>query len=100
VLDIGPEAGVLVIYTTEREHLQDTEISPGTGTGPDARRTHAAVRERLLPDRVLHAAVYPGLPEGTYTIWRDSTTPGGVATVTAGAIVDHVYSERSSISHK
>jgi hypothetical protein len=98
MLDINPEAGVLVIHTTEHEHLLEIEISPGTG--PGARRTHAAVRERVLPDRVLHAAVYPGLPEGAYTVWRDSTTPHGVATVTAGAIVDYVYAERSSISHR
>jgi hypothetical protein len=98
MLDIGPDTGVLVIHTTEREHLQEIEISPGTdATAP---RTHAAVRERILPDRVLHAAVYPGLTGGTYTVWRDATTPHGVATVVPASVVDYVYSERSSISHR
>jgi hypothetical protein len=98
MLDIGPGSGALVIHTTGREHLREIEISPGTD--PAARRTHAAVRERILHDRVLHAAVYPGLPAGTYTVWRDDTTPHGVATVAAGAVADYVYSERSSISHR
>ena len=92
MLDIGPETGVLIIHTTEREHLQEIEISPGTDA--TARRTHAAVRERILPDRVMHAAVYPGLAAGTYTIWRDATTPHGVATVAPGSVVDYVYSKR------
>jgi hypothetical protein len=98
MLDIGPETGVLIIHTTEREHLQEIEISPGTDAG--ARRTHAAVRERILPDQVVHAAVYPGLAAGPYTVWQDAMTPHGVANVLAGRVVEYVYSERSSISHR
>jgi hypothetical protein len=93
MLDIGPEAGVLIIHATEREHLQEIEISPGTDAG--AARSHAAVRERILPDRVLHAAVYPGLAPGTYTIWRDAATPHGFATVVPAGVVDYVYAERA-----
>lgn len=98
MLDIGPETGALVIHTTGREHLQEIEISAGMDAG--APRTHAAVRERILPDRVLHTAVYPGLRAGSYTIWRDATTPHGVATIVPASVVDYVYSERSSISHR
>jgi hypothetical protein len=93
MLDIGPDTGVLVIHTTEAEHLLEIEISPGTD--PAAPRTHAAVRERILPDRVLHAAVYPGLPAGAYTVWRDATTPHGVATVAPSRVADYVYSRQS-----
>jgi hypothetical protein len=92
MLDIGPDTGALIIHTTEREHLQEIEISPGADV--DAPRTHAAVRERILPDRVLHAAVYPRLRPGTYTIWRDATTPHGVATIAPASVVDYVYAER------
>jgi hypothetical protein len=98
MLDIGPESGVLVIHATEREHLQEIEISPGTDAG--APRTHAAVRERILPDRVVYAAVYPGLRGGTYTIWQDATTPHGAATVVPESVAEYVYAERSSISHR
>jgi hypothetical protein len=93
MLDIGPDTGVLVIHTTEAEHLLEIEISPGTD--PAAPRTHAAVRERILPDRVLHAAVYPGLPAGTYTVWRDATTPDGVAAIAPSRVADYVYSRQS-----
>jgi hypothetical protein len=98
MLDIGPETGVLIIHATEREHLQEIEISHGVdATAP---RTHAAVRERILPDQVVHAAVYPGLAAGPYTIWQDATTAHGVATVRPGRVVEYVYAERSSISHR
>lgn len=95
MLDIGPDTGVLVIHTTEREHLLEIEISPGTDLA--APRTHAAVRERILPDRILHAAVYPGLPAGTYTVWRDATTPHGTATVAPARVADYVYAERRAV---
>jgi hypothetical protein len=92
LLDLGPDTGVLVIHTTEREHLLEIEISPGTD--PAAPRTHAAVRERILPDRILHAAVYPGLPAGTYTVWRDATTPHGTTTIAPASVADYVYAQR------
>jgi hypothetical protein len=33
-----------------------------------------------------YAAVYPGVPEGHYTIWRDEHTPATAATVTGGQV--------------
>jgi hypothetical protein len=33
-----------------------------------------------------YAAVYPGVPEGRYTIWRDEHTPATAATVTGGQV--------------
>lgn len=96
MLDLGPQTGVLIIHATEREHLQEIEISGGTDTG--AKRTHAAARERVLPDRVVDAAVYPGLTVGRYTVWRDAGRPHGVATVVAGSVTEYVYAQRSSTS--
>ncbi len=96
MLDMGPDTGVLIIHTTEREHLLEIEISPGTD--PAAPRTHAAVRERILPDRILHAAVYPGLPAGTYTVWRDATTPHGTTTIAPASVAEYVYAERRLVT--
>ncbi len=89
MLDIGPATGVLILHATEAEHLREIEISPGTD--PATKRTHAAIRQRILPDRVLYAAVYPGLAAGKYTVWRDATTRHGVAEVVAGGVVDYVF---------
>ncbi len=96
MLDIGGSTGVLILHATEAEHLQEIEIS--RGTDPATKRTHAAIRERVLPDRVLYAAVYPGLAAGTYTVWRDATTPHGAADVVAGGVVDYVYASESVLS--
>jgi hypothetical protein len=96
MLDIGVDAGVLIIHATAEEHLLEIEISPGVD--PTVRRAHAAVRERILPDRVVHAAVYPGLPTGTYTIWRNPTMPHGTAVITASRVTDYQW-ERAGSSH-
>jgi hypothetical protein len=44
------------------------------------------VRPRPLPGETVYAAVYPGLPAGRYTIWRDERTPAATATITGGQV--------------
>ncbi len=39
-----------------------------------------------MPGATKYAAVYPGLPAGRYTIWRDEQSPATVATVTGGQV--------------
>jgi hypothetical protein len=34
----------------------------------------------------VYAAVYPGLPAGRYTIWRDERTPAATVTITGGQV--------------
>jgi hypothetical protein len=65
VLDIGPHAGALVLYTVEDRTGAEIEIRPGAGAWLG---THTAVRERHVPGRVLHAGVFGSLAEGTYDV--------------------------------
>jgi hypothetical protein len=87
VLNVGAEVGALVLYTPE--DLDGREIEISAQGAPGARRTHSQVRERRAGRTVQHAAVYPGLAAGDYTIWRDATTPAGVVTVRGGYVTSH-----------
>lgn len=80
VLELGGDVGVLVLHTPAELHGREIEISPVTG----GRRTHSMVRERVTPAGTSYAAVYPGVPAGQYTVWRDSATPAGTVTITGG----------------
>ena len=73
MLDLGPDTGALVLYTPADLVGREIEISPHT---PDARRTHASVRERPGSHGTRYAAVYAGLAAGDYTVWQDHDTPG------------------------
>ncbi len=73
VLDIGPGTGALVLLTPP--DLEGAEIDISGADDPGA-------------DRVRYAAVYPCLPAGTYTIWRDAGTPAGAATIADGAVTE------------
>lgn len=85
VLDIGGNAGALIIYAPRE--LDGTEIEVSARHPPGA-RTHAVVRERRAAGGC-HAAVYPALPAGDYTIWRDRLIPAGVVTILGGAVTQY-----------
>ena len=80
VLELGPGIGALVLYTQADLDGAEIEISPG----PGARRTHSQVRARHMPGGTRYAAVYPSLPAGRYTIWRDEHNPAATVTVAGG----------------
>jgi hypothetical protein len=95
VLDIGPHAGAVVLYTGEDLAGAEIEIRPGDGPWVG---THTAVRARHVGDRVLYAGVFGTLPPGPYDLrlkgggpgsfeLRVEVFPGGVAetVVPAGA---------------
>lgn len=89
VLDIGADVGALVLYAPK--DLAGAEVEVSIATDPGAARTHAIVRERRIrpcasTSSSVFAAVYPGLPAGTYTIWRDASAPAGTVQVTGGAV--------------
>ena len=84
VLDIGASTGALILHTPAGLNGLEIEISPDGA--PDAARTHSCVRERRAGAVVAHAAVYPAIPAGTYTIWRDASTPAATVTITGGTI--------------
>ena len=60
-----------MLVTPDAERGREIEVSL---VDQPARRTHVEVLERRTPAGVLCAAVYGGLPAGTYRIWDD--TPG------------------------
>jgi hypothetical protein len=84
VLELGAGIGALILYTPPGLDGEEIEISRDDEPGPA--RTHSQVRPRPLPGETVYAAVYPGLPAGGYTIWRDERTPAATATVTGGQV--------------
>jgi hypothetical protein len=84
VLDIGDDTGALILYTPAGLNGREIEISPDGA--PDAARTHSRVRERRTGGGVRYAAVYPGVPAGSYTIWRAAGAPAATVTITGGTI--------------
>ena len=82
VMELGAGIGALILYTPPGLDGEEIEIS----RDDEARRTHSRVRPRPVPGATRYAAVYPGLPEGRYTIWRDEHTPATAATVTGGQV--------------
>jgi hypothetical protein len=84
VLDIGADTGALVLHTSAELDDHEIEISPyGSSI-----RTHSQVRQRHVGGTVRYAAVYPGLREGDYVLWRDSDTPAMTVTITGGQVTD------------
>lgn len=84
LLDLGADTGALILHTPA--DLDGLEIEISRSDAPDVARTHSQVRERRSGASVSYAAVYPDLPAGEYTIWRDPTTPAATATITGGRI--------------
>jgi hypothetical protein len=84
VLDIGDGVGALIVHTTEQLRGREIEASPH---GHDWLRTHTAVLERRLGGRTLFAAVFPALPAGAYTIWRNDRS-GDEITIAGGAVAE------------
>jgi len=84
VLDIGPGVGALILHTPRELAGHEIEISPAGAQG--ARRSHAQVRERPVDSGTGYAAIYPGLPAGRYTIWRDRATSAGTVMIPGGKV--------------
>jgi hypothetical protein len=81
VMELGAGIGALILYTPPGLDGEEIEISLD-----GEKRTHSRVRPRPVPGATKYAAVYPGLPAGHYTIWRDGHTPATAATVTGGQV--------------
>ena len=89
VLDIGADVGALVVHVPAARQGQEIDIS-----GTDGKRTHSAVRERVLEYGSIYCLVYPLLTGGEYTIWTDDTTPAGTATIVGGEITELDWTHR------
>ena len=83
VLELGPGVGVLVLRTPPE--LDGTEIEISL-SGDPGHRTHSLVRPRHVTGGPQYAAVYPGLPAGEYTIWRDRLAPAATVTITEAVV--------------
>jgi hypothetical protein len=90
LLDIGGDVGALIIITPARMAGEEIHISP---LDDPAARTHALVRERRLGPASCHAAVYPALAEGDYTIWRHAGSPAGTVRIDGGAAARYRWAE-------
>ncbi len=83
VMELGAGIGALILYTPAEMDGEEIEISCDE---PGSRRTHSQVRPRHMPGETRYAAVYPGLPAGRYTVWRDGYRPPVTVTVTGGQV--------------
>jgi hypothetical protein len=90
VLNLGADTGALILHTPAE--LDGHEIEISREDIPGAARTHSQVRERRTHASVRYAAVYPDLPAGEYTIWRDEDTPAASITIAGGAITNYRWS--------
>jgi hypothetical protein len=87
VLELGPGAGALVLHTSAELNGVEVEISRVSDDGQHGHRTHSTVRPRHVAAGTQYAAVYPGLPPGEYTIWREDGTVAAAVTVSSGSAI-------------
>jgi hypothetical protein len=83
-LDIGENVGALIVYTDSRLVGREIEVSP---KGNSASRTHTEVLERRMSGRAAFAGVFPELPAGPYSIWRDVMSDEDI-TILAGSVAE------------
>ena len=88
MIDIGGDVGALVIHTPPDLNGTEIELSPADA---EEVRTHVAVRERHGPGATLHAAVFPSLAAGTYTVWDPTSRPIAQVTVTGGQVTQFTW---------
>jgi hypothetical protein len=85
MLDIGDDAGALVIYAPSELRGTEIEISPASD---DAARQHVDFLERSVDARSVCAAVFPSLSPGAYSIWRPGRHSPERVTVTAESVTE------------
>jgi hypothetical protein len=87
IMELGADIGALILFTPAEMDGEEIEISCDDEPGEvGARRTHSQVRPRHMPGETRYAAVYPGLPAGHYTVWRDQHRPAATVTITGGQV--------------
>jgi hypothetical protein len=87
IMELGAGVGALILYTPADLDGEEIEITRDGGPGdPGSRRTHSRVRPRHMPGETRYAAVYPSLPAGLYTVWRDEHSPAATVTVAGGQV--------------
>jgi hypothetical protein len=87
VLDIGADIGALIIHTGPDLGEVEIEISPGHD--PTTPRSHNVVHARHNRHGTAHAAVFPSVRAGDYTIWHPDGGAKARVTVQGGQITEH-----------
>jgi hypothetical protein len=85
VLDIGDDAGALIVRTGPEMHGVEIEISPA---GEDRCRSHKQVLERNIDEQPAFTAVFDGLVAGVYTLWVKGTARARSVSVEACAVAE------------
>jgi len=89
IVDVGERAGALVLTSTREREGLEVEIHPAADS---TRRTHVWVLPRRgRGDEVLHAAVFPCLEPGDYTILEPDGSPRCTISVPANAVTNAAW---------
>jgi hypothetical protein len=84
-IDVGGDAGALLIFTDAGRVGEEIEVEPVPGAG---RRTHVAVLTRRVGPRIAHAAVFASLPAGTYRVFHSDGHVAAYVRVPAASIAE------------
>ncbi len=85
MVDVGPGAGALVIYTGDELRGQEIEISP---KGSDSSRVHTDVLRRKTAAGYVCAAVFGSLAEGEYRLWHDTLAGPAPVRIVGGQVTE------------
>lgn len=89
MVDVGERAGALVLTSTSARAGLEVEIHPASDA---ERRTHVWVLPRRgRGGEVVHAAVFPSLAPGDYTILEPDGTPRCTIPVPANAVTNAAW---------
>jgi hypothetical protein len=95
-VDIGGATGALIAYA--RPDLVGREIEITGAAASPGHAVHNVVRPRRVGQRVVHAAVFPDLPAGTYRCYRDGVAEGPSFTVAGGRVTEIDWTLTTSMS--
>jgi hypothetical protein len=85
MVDIGEEAGALIVHTGSDLQGIEIEISPA---GMDEARQHVAILQRMMNGRSFWAAVFPSLAPGVYSLWRPGRPAPDQVSISAATITE------------
>jgi hypothetical protein len=86
VVDVGGDTGALIVYAPP--DLVGREIEIARAETPPGHPAHNVVRPRRVGPRVVHAAVFPDLPAGTYRRYRNGVVDGPSFAVAGGRVTE------------
>jgi hypothetical protein len=82
LLDIGVDAGALVVYADASYLGREIWLS----RRGQLARIHVEILQRTTRSGQVYAAVFPSLRQGDYEIWFGGARPAAQATIVAGEV--------------